>query len=69
MTRSNFKGKKRLADLEATLNTAGLGEHLKFAREMAAKGVPADELEAMMRGNFSRATIDALIIEATVQRR
>ena len=53
-----------LADFAASLAAMGLSEHLKTARDFARDGVSADELYNLMRGNFPKPVIFALIGEA-----
>jgi hypothetical protein len=53
-----------LRDLEARMARSGRSVDLSVARELAANGSSIDEIEMLMRGMFSRLTIEALIAEA-----
>ena len=53
-----------LRDLEARMARSGRNVDLSVARELAADGSSIDEIEMLMRGMFSRLTIEALIAEA-----
>ena len=53
-----------LANFAASLAAMGLSEHMQAARDFARDGVSADELYKLMRGNFPKPVIAALIVEA-----
>ena len=53
-----------LAEFAASLAAMGLSEHMQAARDFARDGVSADELYKLMRGNFPKPIIFALIGEA-----
>ena len=55
---------KILGDFAASLEAMGLSEHMQAARGFARDGVSADELFMLMRGNFPKPVIAALIVEA-----
>lgn len=64
MMNSTFKGRAQLRRFEVGLKRAGLEDHLRFARALAAKGTAPDEIAMLMRGNFSKEIIEALLAEA-----
>ena len=53
-----------LGEFAVALAAMGLSEHLETARDFARDGVSADELYKLMRGNFPKPVIFALIGEA-----
>ena len=60
---------KRIIDeLEQEVAREGLSEHLAAARELARDGLPAAQIDFMLRGVFSEAAIGALLVEAASQK-
>lgn len=55
--------KRIIAELEQAAAREGLTEHLAAARELARDGVPAAQIDFMMRGVFSEAAVAALLAE------
>lgn len=56
-----------LSEFSASLEVLGLSEHMVAARGFARDGVSASELYMLMRGNFPKPVIAALIAEAHEQ--
>ena len=64
----SVENKRIIDELEQVAAREELTEHLAAARELARDGLPAAQIDFMLRGVFSEAAIGALLVEAASQK-